>query len=150
MSRNQITLGIRSSEGRKRLQISSTATGTTLKGQIKSLLNTEEDFAVKKDQNGRPGEELRFTRTSSLTSFKLKTGDVLYVTPKAGTRFVTEEAEDNNGHMSTSGSSTSLASLSSVKSANNNTVPIFVQVSFFCEIEVQKLEFDTQNLTKNV
>ena len=128
MSRN-LTLGIRSSEGRKRLQISSTASGTTLKGQIKSLLNTEEDFAVKKDQNGRPGEELRFTRTSSLTSFKLKTGDVLYVTPKAGTRFITEDAEEGNGHMSTSGSSTSLASINSLKSTNNIAVPAaFVEV----------------------
>ena len=133
MSRNQITLGIRSSEGRKRLQISSTASGTTLKGQIKALLNTEEDFVVKKDKNGRPGEEIRFTRTSSLTSFKLKTGDVLYVTPKAGTRFVNEEADENNGNMSTSNSSNSLASMASVtslKSANNVVIPAFVEVFF--------------------
>ncbi len=120
----QITLGIRSSEGRKRLQISSSVSGTSLKAQIKALLNTDEDFVVKRDQNGRPGEEVRFTRTSTLVSLKLKTGDVLYVTPKAGTRFITEDQEDNqnNGNMSTSGSSTSL---NSIKSANNNsTLPL--------------------------
>ena len=138
MSRNQVTLGIRSSEGRKRLQISTTATGTTLKSQIKALLNSDEDFVVKKDQNGRPGEEIRFTRTSNMTSLKLKTGDVLYVTPKAGTRFVTEDADTDmmsgNGNMSTSGSSTSLASLTSIRSSTNNnfTVPIKIEVSFQC------------------
>ena len=87
---------------------------------------------VKKDQNGRPGEELRFTRTSSLTSFKLKNGDVLYVTPKAGTRFVTDEDGEmsGNGNMSTSGSS---ASLNSIKSTNNNVSAglAFVEVCIF-------------------
>ena len=129
MSRNQVTLGIRSSEGRKRLQISSSASGTSLKSQIKTLLGTDEDFVVKKDQNGRPGEEVRFTRTATLTSLKLKSGDVLYVTPKAGSRFVTEDAStEDNGNMSTSGSS---ASLNSIKSANNNfSVPLQVEVIF--------------------
>ena len=131
MSRNQVTLGIRSSEGRKRLQISSSASGTSLKSQIKTLLGTDEDFVVKKDQNGRPGEEVRFTRTATLTSLKLKSGDVLYVTPKAGTRFVTEDASEDNGNMSTSGSSASLTSLNSIKSANNNfSVPLQVEVIF--------------------
>ena len=53
--------------------------------------------------------------------FRLKTGDVLFVTPKAGSRFITADEEDHagNGHMSTSGSSASLASLNSVKSSNN-------------------------------
>merc|ERR1739848_489482 len=52
-------------------------------------------------------------RTSTITSLKLKTGDVLFVTPKAGSRFITADEEDHagNGHMSTSGSSASLASL---------------------------------------
>lgn len=123
-----ITLGIRSSEGRKRLQISGSASGTTLKSQIKALLTTDEDLMVKRDRNGRPGEEIRFTRTSTLSSLKLKTGDVLYVTPKAGTRFVTEDQEDNGNSMSTSGSSTSL---NSVKSANNGnfSIPILVEVT---------------------
>ena len=134
MSRNQITLGIRSSEGRKRLQISATSTGTSLKSQIKSLIlpNNNEDFVVKKDNNGRPGQEVKFIRTSTISSLGLKNGDVLYVTPKAGTRFVTEDADENigNGNMSTSGSSTSLASMASVKSSNNNSlVPSFVEVS---------------------
>ena len=46
MSRSQITLGIRSSEGRKRLQVSTSASGTSLKSQIKAVLNIEEDFVV--------------------------------------------------------------------------------------------------------
>jgi len=133
MSRNQLTLGIRSSEGRKRLQISTSASGTSLKAQIKALLGTDEDFLVKKDKNGRPGEEIRFTRASTIGTLKLKTGDVLYVTPKAGTRFVTEDAEDhgngNGNSMSTSGSSASLASLNSVKSSNNLVaVPVNIEV----------------------
>jgi hypothetical protein len=121
MSRNQITLGIRSSEGRKRLQISSTASGTNLKAQIKALMAIDEDFAVKKDKNGRPGDEVRFTRTSTMSNLRLKNGDVLYVTPKAGSRFITEDADEaaSNGNMSTSGSSNSL---NSIKSANNNVI----------------------------
>ena len=135
MSKNQITLGIRSSEGRKRLQISSTASATTLKSQIKALLNTDEDFVVKRDKNGRPGEEIKFARTSTITNLRLKTGDVLFVTPKAGTRFISDEGDENNagnGNMSTSGSSASLASLNSVKSANNTgMVPVNVEVMLF-------------------
>ncbi len=121
MSRNTITIGVRSSEGRKRLQINNTASGTTLKGQIKSLLNTEEDFVVKRDKNGRPADEIRFTRSSTVSSLKLKNGDVIYVTPKAGTRFVTEDMDEapNNGNISNSGSSTSLSSIKSVPSTSS-------------------------------
>ena len=136
MSRSQITLGIRSSEGRKRLQISTSASGTSLKSQIKAVLNIEEDFVVKRDQNGRPGEEIKFTRASTMSSLKLKSGDVLYVTPKAGTRFVTEDVDENvgNGNMSTSGSSTSLASMTSVKSSNNNvSIPSSIEVSYYIQ-----------------
>ena len=126
MSRNAITLGIRSSEGRKRLQISATATGTTLKGQIKALLGTDEDFVVKKDKNGRPGDEIRFTRSSNVSNLRLKNGDVLYVTPKAGTRFLTEDMDEAapNGNMSTSGSSTSLNSIKSVPSTSSSSVAL--------------------------
>ena len=66
--------------------------------------------------------------------FRLKTGDVLYVNPKAGSRFITADEEDHagNGHMSTSGSSASLASLNSVKSSNNTAaVSVNVEVSYF-------------------
>ena len=66
--------------------------------------------------------------------FRLKTGDVLFVTPKAGSRFITADEEDHagNGHMSTSGSSASLASLNSVKSSNNTAaVSVNVEVSYF-------------------
>ena len=128
MSKNQITLGIRSPEGRKRLQVSSTATATTLKSQIKALLNTDEDFVVKKDKNGRPGEEVKFARTSTITSLRLKSGDVLFVSPKAGTRFIVDDGHDeNNGStsMSTSGSSASLASINSTTVA---AVPVNVEV----------------------
>ena len=133
MSRSQITLGIRSSEGRKRLQISTSASGTSLQSQIKAVLNIEEDFVVKRDENGRPGEVINFTRASTMSSLRLKSGDVLYVTPKAGTRFVTEDVDENvgNGNMSTSGSSTSLASMTSVKSSNNNvSIPSSIEVSY--------------------
>ena len=131
MSRNQITLGIRSSEGRKRLQISTTSSGTSLKSQIKALINTDEDFVVKKDINGKPGLEVKFISTSTISSLRLKNGDVLYVTPKAGKRFVSEDTDENvgNGNMSTSGSSTSLASMTSIKSSNNNfSIPFSVEV----------------------
>ena len=131
MSRNQITLGIRSSEGRKRLQISATSSGTSLKSQIKALINTDEDFVVKKDINGKPGLEVKFISTSTISSLRLKNGDVLYVTPKAGKRFVSEDTDENvgNGNMSTSGSSTSLASMTSIKSSNNNfSIPFSVEV----------------------
>ena len=107
---------------------------------LKHLHLIPQGLLVKKDKNGRPGEEIRFTRTSTITSFKLKTGDVLYVTPKAGTRFVTEDAEENNGNMSTSGSSNSLASMASVtslKSANNVVIPAFV------EVRISKKELDS-------
>ena len=53
MSKNKIKLAIRSSEGRKLLEISPTDSGTTLKTKIKTLLNTDEDFVVKRDKNGR-------------------------------------------------------------------------------------------------
>jgi len=144
MSRNQITLGIRSSEGRKRLQISATGTGTSLKSQIKALIlpNNNEDFVVKKDKDGRPGQEVKFTRASTISSLGLKNGDVLYVTPKAGTRFVTEDADENigNGNMSTSGSSTSLASMASVKSSNNNSSIPFSVEEDPVDIELAKLD----------
>ena len=70
MSEDQITLGIQSSEGRKRLKISVTASGPALKTQIKTLLNTEGDFVVKRDKNGRPGEQIEFSRTSTITSLE--------------------------------------------------------------------------------
>ena len=45
-SSSTINLGIRSSEGRQRLQISATATGVTLKAEIRKLLNLDQDFNV--------------------------------------------------------------------------------------------------------
>jgi len=142
MSRNQITLGIRSSEGRKRLQISATSSGTSLKSQIKALINTDEDFVVKKDINGKPGLEVKFISTSTISSLRLKNGDVLYVTPKAGKRFVSEDTDENvgNGNMSTSGSSTSLASMTSIKSSNNNfSIPFSVEEDPV-DVELSKLD----------
>ena len=70
MSENKIILVIRSSEGFKPLKISPTDSGTTLKTKIKTLLNTEEDFVAKCGKNGRPGEEIKFMGTSTISSLK--------------------------------------------------------------------------------
>ena len=70
MSEDQITLAIQSSEGRKRLKISLETSGSTLKTQIKTLLDTEGDFVAKRDINGRPGEQIQFLQTSTITSLE--------------------------------------------------------------------------------
>ena len=70
MSEDQITLAIQSSEGRKRLKISLNTSGSTLKTQIKTLLNIEEDFEAKRDKNGRPGEQIQFSQTSTIASLE--------------------------------------------------------------------------------
>ena len=71
MSKNKVILCIRPlNSGPKRLEICLTDSGTTLKTKIKTLLNTDEDFVVKRDKNGRPGEEIKFMRTSTITSLK--------------------------------------------------------------------------------
>ena len=66
----------------------------------------------------------------SINFFRLKTGEVLFVTPKAGSRFITADDDDHagNGHMSTSGSSASLASISSAKSSNNTAAVASVNI----------------------
>ena len=84
---SQITLGLRSSSGRKRMQIGKSATGSALRNAIRKELGIEEEFSVKLDRNGRPGDEVKLTRSSSVTSLRLKHGDVLYITPISGTRF---------------------------------------------------------------
>ena len=104
---SQVVLGLRSSSGRKRITVGSATTGSKLKEAIVKELGITEDFVVKKDANGRPGEEVRIQRSSTVTSLKLKTGDVLYVTPVQGTRFVAveeEDAEENGSSASTSSS----------------------------------------------
>lgn len=118
-----ITLGIRSSEGRARLVISSTATGPNLKVEIRKLLKLEVDFVVKKDRLGRPGEELNLNRPVGRvgTSLGLKNGDVLHVKPLDGVRFSAVESTDaemnaapstsnNSGNFQRASSSSSLAS----------------------------------------
>ena len=70
MSEDQITLAIQSSEGRKRLKISLNTSGSTLKTQIKTLLNIDGDFEAKRDKNGRPGEQIQFSQTSTIASLE--------------------------------------------------------------------------------
>ena len=70
MSEDQITLAIQSSEGRKRLKISLETSGSTLKTQIKTLLNIDVDFEAKRDKDGRPGEQIQFSKTSTIASLE--------------------------------------------------------------------------------
>lgn len=95
MSRPQITLGLRSSSGRKRMQISPTASASGLRNAIQRELGLEEDFVTRRDKNGRPGDELRLTsRGATVSSLKINNGDVLYITPVAGTRFKARTGHD--------------------------------------------------------
>ena len=107
----KITLGLRSSSGRRRIQIGWNATGSSLRNAIQKEMSIQEDFQVKRDVNGRPGDELKLTRTSNASTLKLKNGDVLYITPVAGTRFKADEeldvASDTASSLSATGPSTS-------------------------------------------
>jgi len=108
-----------------------------LKAEIRKLLNLDQDFKVKKDKNGRPaGPDLTLSRRCH----SLANGDVLYITPLAGTRFVTnddnnEEIQDDNNGIKRASSSSSLAS--SVKSTSSKAInkanltedPVDVQLS---------------------
>ncbi len=131
---SQITLGLRSSGGRKRLQVVASATGSALRNAIQKELGLEEDFNVRRDKNGRPGDEVRLVRTSTVRSLSLRNGDVLYITPVSGTRFKANDDEDDAAAVSMdtgggggggggglggskNGSSASLASLASNKSS---------------------------------
>jgi len=122
-----ITLGIRSSEGRARLTISSTATGPTLKVEIRKLLKLDVDFVVKKDRMGRPGDELNLNRSLARvgTSLGLKNGDLLHVKPLDGVRFsavAIDDAEMAPGAPSTSNNSGNFQRASSSSSlASSNT-----------------------------
>lgn len=54
-----LTLGLRSSSGRKRLTISSTASASQLKTQIAAVLDTQgQDFTLRKDQGRKDGQQL--------------------------------------------------------------------------------------------
>jgi len=141
-SSSTITLGLRSSEGRQRLQISASATGVTLKAEIRKLLNLDQDFKVKKDKNGRPaGPDLTLTRMPH----NLANGDVLYITPLAGTRFVTsddnEEMNDNSS-MKRASSSSSLASSKSISSAMSSAAKSAVANLIEDPVDVQLSKLD--------
>ena len=86
-SRRDLTLAVRSSSGRTSITVKSTASGADLKKKISEALKSDRDFVIRTDRNGRPGEELIVTRASTISTLRLKHGDVLYVTPKEGTRF---------------------------------------------------------------
>ena len=101
-----IRLAIRLSSGRKLLGIDAKASGTALKQAIAKELGSQEDFVIKRDVGGRPGEEVKILRTSNLSSLKLKNGDVLYITPKAGTRFSADQMEEGGDGGDDDGSTT--------------------------------------------
>ena len=52
-SKNKIKLVIRSPNDFQPLEMSLTDSGRTLKNKIKTLLNTDEDFVVKRGKKGR-------------------------------------------------------------------------------------------------
>jgi len=119
-----IALGIRSSEGRARLTISSMASGPTLKTEIRKLLKLDVDFEVKKDKMGRPGDALNLTRSTSRvsTSLGLKNGDVLHVKPLEGVRFsALENSDAEMAQPSTSGAIHRASSNSSLASSTNTS-----------------------------
>ena len=126
--RGQITLGLRSSSGRKRISIAQNASGNAIKKNIVKELNLSEDFIIRRDKNGRPGDEIRINRTATANTLKLKNGDVLYITPMEGSRLKIDEDMDQNGAeevqsssngagaLTSAASSTSLSSMSSMAS----------------------------------
>ncbi len=93
---SKITLGLRSSAGRKRLQVSSVASGAQLRNEIQRELGLEEDFVVRRDKNGRPGDEVKLSRSFTVAGLRLKSGDALYITPLSGTRFKVYEEEEES------------------------------------------------------
>jgi nuclear protein localization family protein 4 len=104
MSRNNVvTIGLRSSAGRRRLQIASSATGAALRNAIQKELGVEEDFVVRGDKNGKPGDEVKMTRTSTVAMLKIANGDVLYITPVAGTRFKAAAADEEEAAAAANG-----------------------------------------------
>ena len=92
---SKVTLGLRSSSGRKRLSIATSASGSTLRSEIAKEMKLTEDFKLKRDANGRPGDVVRFTASSTVRSLKLANGDVLYVVPESGTRFQADVIPDS-------------------------------------------------------
>eukprot|EP00095_Tigriopus_kingsejongensis_P006017 snap_masked-scaffold671_size114370-processed-gene-0.9 protein:Tk06017 transcript:snap_masked-scaffold671_size114370-processed-gene-0.9-mRNA-1 annotation:"nuclear protein localization protein 4 homolog" len=104
MPASQITLGLRSSSGRQRLTLASSASASVLRTSIAREMGLSEDFKLKRDQNGRPGEEILMGRTANLRTMRLNHGDVIYVVPVVGTRFEVaeeEEEEEKNGSEAT-------------------------------------------------
>ncbi len=75
--------------------MSSVASGSSLRNDIQKELALQEDFQVRKDKNGRPGDEVKLVRSSNVRSLGLKNGDVLYITPVSGTRFKALEEDDD-------------------------------------------------------
>ena len=55
-----IVLAVRSNRGRQKLEVNQTMSGRGLKVEIKKLLGIEvrEDIVVRRDNNGRPGENV--------------------------------------------------------------------------------------------
>lgn len=92
MPANQITLGLRSSSGRKRLNLPATASASILRSSIAKELALTEDFKLKRDLNGKPGEEIKIaSKLATLRTLKINHGDVLYVVPEVGTRFQADD-----------------------------------------------------------
>ena len=59
---SKVTLAVRSSVGRKKVEVTPTTSGRALKAEIKKALGTDEDFVVKRDNNGRPGNWVLFKK----------------------------------------------------------------------------------------
>lgn len=91
-SSKPIVLALRSSHGRKRLEISPMASGKLLKIEIKKVMGIDEDFIVKKDDKGRPGQVINFPPGGTVKDMKLSNGDTLHILPRQGTRF--EEVDE--------------------------------------------------------
>ena len=62
-------------------------TNEILQELIQAELPVGVAFNVKRDENGRPGDDVKIVHSSTLRSLKLKSGDVLYVTPVWGERY---------------------------------------------------------------
>ncbi len=74
---------------------------------IRNELNLGDvDFNVKRDANGRPGDAVKILRSSTIASLKLKSGDVLYITPVEGTRFTV--GDDDTAAAAAAAASTAL------------------------------------------